>query len=101
MSDQIYVDKRHYDALLTAYGNLKIENRNLQAALDELSSRVLQFDDRVLEDIHQFDLAGVHSLDQERAYLIGSFNTLLAMKYNIEELEEKHHVQNRSQQNSL
>lgn len=88
MSDTCYVDKKHYDALFAAFSSAKAENASLKKALTDLKTKTLQFDDRVLEDIHRFD-----SLQEENAYLIGSFNTLLAMRYNIEELEEKYNVQ--------
>lgn len=87
MSDQCYVDKKHYDNLFSAFSSTKVENTNFKKAFKELKEKTLQFDDRVLEDIHRFD-----SLQEENAYLIGSFNTLLAMRFNIEELEEKYNV---------
>lgn len=88
MSNTCYVDKKHYDALLSAFGRLKIESDNIKKAWNDLRIKSAQFDDRVLEDIHRFD-----SLAEENAYLIGSFNTLMAIRYDMEELEEKYNVE--------
>lgn len=87
MDNTCYVEKRHYDALLSAFGRLKVENANLRKAWTDLKTKTARFDDRVLDDIHRFD-----SLEEENAYLIGSFNTMLAVRYDMEELEEKYNV---------
>lgn len=88
MDNTCYVDKKHYDALLSAFGRLKVENNNLKKAWTDLRTKTAQFDDRVLDDIHRFD-----SLAEENAYLIGSFNTMLAVRYDMEELEETYDVE--------
>ena len=83
----LYVEKRRYDTLLRAYMCLKRENADLKKAWTDLKNKTAQFDDRVLEDIHRFD-----SLKEENAYLIGSFNTTMAVRWTIEELEGKRYV---------
>jgi predicted transcriptional regulator len=90
MDNTCYVEKRHYDALFAAFSNAKAENANLKKAWSDLKTKTAQFDDRVLDDIHRFN-----SLAEENAYLIGSFNTMLAIKYDMEELEEKFNAENR------
>lgn len=87
MTDTCYVEKKHYDALFSAFSKAKAENANLKKAWTDLKNKTAQFDDRVLEDIHRFD-----SLAEENAYLIGSFNTMLAVRYDMEELEETYNV---------
>ena len=81
---RLYIEKDRYDMLLRRFMCLKRENQNLKEAWNDLKSKTAQFDDRVLEDIHRFG-----SLEEENAYIIGSFNTMLAVKYDMEELEEK------------
>lgn len=83
----VYVDKKHYDSLLAAFARAKTENNRLKVAWKELDNRLQKFDDRVLEDIHRFD-----SLKEESAYMIGSFNTMIAMKYTLDELEGAYDV---------
>lgn len=85
MEEQVlYVSKDKYETLLRHFMNLKQENYEMKEAWKELKAKTAQFDDRVLEDIHRFG-----SLEEENAYIIGSFNTMLAVKYDMEELEEK------------
>lgn len=81
---RLYIEKDRYDMLLRRFMCLKRENQNLKEAWNDLKSKTAQFDDRVLEDIHRFG-----SLEEENAYIVGSFNTMLAVKYDMEELEEK------------
>lgn len=88
MDATCYVEKKHYDALFSAFSKAKAENANLKKAWTDLRTKTAQFDDRVLDDIHRFD-----SLAEENAYLIGSFNTMLAVRYDMEELEEKYNVE--------
>ena len=83
----LYVLKSKYDALLKAYMNAKDENERRKEAWRELSNIASKFDDTVLDDIHRFK-----SLEEENAYLIGSFKTLMAMKSKIETLEGKYNV---------
>ena len=83
-NDTIYVDKRHYDALLRSYSLVKKENQQLRKNWNDMKEKTGKFDDRVLEDIHRFD-----TLKEENAYLIGAFNSLVAIRYDIEDLEEK------------
>ena len=85
--DTCYVDKKRYDALFSAFSKAKAENASLKKAWTDLKTKTAQFDDRVLEDIHRFD-----SLAEENAYLIGSFNTMLAVRYDMEKLEETYNV---------
>ena len=82
-----YVEKRHYDALFSAFSKAKAENAALKKAWSEMRDRTAKFDDRVLDSIHRFD-----TLHEENAYIIGSFNTMLAVRYDMEELEEKYNV---------
>ena len=88
MESTCYVEKSHYDSLFRSYSHLKNMYANLENAWNDLKTKTAQFDDRVLEDIHRFD-----SLAEENAYLIGSFKTMLAVKYDMEELEEKYNVE--------
>lgn len=87
---RLYIEKDRYDTLLRRFMCLKRENQNLKEAWNDLKSKTAQFDDRVLEDVHRFG-----SLEEENAYIIGSFNTMLAVKYDMEELEEKFNAENR------
>lgn len=88
MEEQVlYVSKARYDTLLRKFMCLKRENYEMKEAWKELQSKTARFDDRVLEDIHRFG-----SLEEENAYIIGSFSTMLAVKYDMEELEEKCYV---------
>lgn len=87
MNDKVYIEKRHYDALLSAFGKLKLENAKLKDIVGTLKEKTQTYDDRVLDDIHQF--SGEHKLDEERAYLIGAFNAMTAFRYDIEKMEEK------------
>ena len=96
MSDTIYVDKKHYDALLKAYGREKTQNIELTKRLDIFRQMINQFNDRVLEDIHRFK-----TLEEESAYLTGAYNTLLALRYNLEDLEVIQNVQAHLKQNPL
>lgn len=84
---RLYIEKARYDTLLRKFMCLKRENHDLKEAWNDLKTKTAQFDDRVLEDIHRFG-----SLEEENAYIIGSFNTMLAVKYDMEELEEKCYV---------
>ena len=88
MEEQVlYVSKAKYETLLRHFMCLKQQNYEMKEAWNALRSKTVQFDDRVLEDIHRFN-----SLEEENAYIIGSFNTMLAIKYDMEELEEKCYV---------
>lgn len=87
-ADTCYVNKKHFYAVLASFEKMKTERDNLKKAWTDLKTKTAQFDDRVLEDIHRFD-----SLEEENAYLIGSFNTMLAIRYDMEELEEKYNVE--------
>ena len=88
MSNDCYVEKCHYDALFSAFSKAKAENASLKKAWTDLRTKTAQFDDRVLEDIHRFD-----TLSEENAYLIGSFHTMMAFRWSMEELEEKYNVE--------
>lgn len=90
MSDTCYVEKERYDMLFAAYAKAESQLADLKKAWNDLRSKTAQFDDRVLDDIHRFG-----SLEEESAYLIGSFNTMLAFKYDMEELEETFNAENR------
>lgn len=93
MSDRVYVDKEHYDALLRVFGKVKTENATLRDMLRVILEKTTTYDDRVLEDIHQFTSPdGTHQLNEEKAYLIGAFNAMTAIRYNLEEMEAMFHV---------
>lgn len=79
-----YVEKKYYDTLFSAFAKAKAENLKLKKAWDELKTKTAQFDDSVLDDIHRFN-----SLAEENAYIVGSFNTMMAVRHDMEELEGK------------
>lgn len=88
MEEQVlYVSKARYDTLLRKFMCLKRENYEMKEAWKELKNRTEHLDDRVLDDLHQFD-----TLNEEIAYIMGAFNSNKASKWNMEELEEKCYV---------
>ena len=78
----LYVEKARYDTLLRQFMCVKRDNQKLQEAWDELKRRTKRMDERVLEDIYQFE-----TLEEEKAYLIGAFNSKKAIQWDMEELE--------------
>lgn len=94
---ELYISKARYDTLLRQFMCLKRENHDLKdvaiaykEAWKELKNRTKHMDDRVIDDICQFD-----TLEEEKAYLIGAFNSRKATEWDMEELEEKCYVANR------
>ena len=85
-----YISKSRYDTLLRQFMCLKRENHDLKEAWKELKKRTKHMDERVIDDICQFD-----TLEEEKAYLIGAFNSRKATEWDMEELEEKCYVANR------
>ena len=91
MEEQVlYVSKARYDTLLRKFMCLKRENYEMKEAWKELKNRTEHIDERVLDDLHQFD-----TLNEEIAYIIGAFNSKKASKWDMEELEEKFNAENR------
>lgn len=85
-NDPVYVDKRHYDALLRKFLCNKRELAELNASWTILKTKLKSIDDRVLDDIHKYDL------QQASAYIDGVINTLIALGWDIEKMEEKRYV---------
>lgn len=91
MEEQVlYVSKARYDTLLRKFMCLKRENYEMKEAWKELKKRTKHMDERVIDDIYQFD-----TLEEEKAYLIGAFNSKKATEWDMEELEEKCYVADR------
>lgn len=88
---KLYIDKAKYDLLLRNYMCLKRENHDLKNAMTELKRRSKRIDGRVIDDIFQFE-----TLEEEKAYLIGAFNSKKATEWDIEELEGKCYAANRN-----
>ena len=84
---RLYIEKSRYDTLLRKFMCLKRENHDLKEAWKELKKRTKHMDERVIDDIYQFD-----TLEEEKAYLIGAFNSKKATEWDMEELEEKCYV---------
>ena len=97
MSDPIYVDKRHYDALLKKHMEILGERNELKLDWDQLAEAIGDVDDSICIKMHQY----WGSLEEERAYMDGVFDTLLFVQKTMKELEEKRYVSPRSKQNPL
>ena len=97
MSDPIYVDKRHYDALLKKHMEILGERHELLVDWDQLTEAVSDVDPVILKKMHQY----WGSIDNERAYMDGVFDTLTHIQKTMKELEEKRYVSPRSKQNPL
>ena len=85
---KLYVSKDRYDTLLRQFMRLKHENHEMRKAWTELKRRAKRIDDRVLDDIYQFE-----TLEEEKAYLIGAFNAKKATEWDMEELEDNCYVE--------
>lgn len=83
----LYVEKARYDILLRRFMCLKRENHDLKESWKELKFKTHRIDQRVLDDIYQFE-----TLEEEKAYLIGAFNSKKATEWDIEDLEGKCYV---------
>lgn len=86
----LYVSKAKYDILLRNFMCLKRKNYEMKEAWKELKKRAKHMDERVIDDIYKFD-----TLEEEKAYLIGAFNSKKAVEWDMEELEEKFNAENR------
>ena len=85
---KLYVGKDRYDTLLRQFMHLKHENNQMREAWTELKRRTKRIDDRVLDDVYQFE-----TLEEEKAYLIGAFNAKKAIEWDMEELEVNCHAE--------
>lgn len=91
MSDPIYVDKRHYDALLKKHLEILDERQEMRLDWELLTEAVSDVDPEILNKMHQY----WGSLENERAYMDGVFDTLTHIQNTMKELEEKFNAENR------
>lgn len=91
MSDPIYVDKRHYDALLKKHLEILDERQEMRLDWELLTEAVSDVDPKILNKMHQY----WGSIENERAYMDGVFDTLTHIQNTMKELEEKFNAKNR------
>ena len=91
MSDPIYVEKRHYDALLKKHFEVLDECLDRRVNWDLLTEAVSDVDPDILKKMHQY----WGSIENERAYMDGVFDTLTHIQNTMKELEEKFNAENR------
>lgn len=94
MSDQIYVDKRHYDALLKKYLEILDERQEMRVNWDLLTEAVSDVDLDILKKMHQYYFG---SIENERAYMNGVFDTLTHVQNTMKEMEGNINAENRKQ----
>ena len=83
----VYVDKRHYDTLLRAYGCLKRENADLKKSWETLKENTENYGDQLLLKINEFDQPL-----SEMYEMIGKYNVTLLIRHDIKKLEENRYV---------
>lgn len=89
MSDKLYVEKTRYDALLSAYGKVKLENEALREFIDAVKTKTETPGDDVVKDIlRRFMPRSAIDQEPEVIYMIGAFTAMAVLKNGIDELEE-------------
>lgn len=90
MSDPIYVDKRHYDALLKKHLEILHERQEMRLDWELLTEAVSDVDPEILNKMHQY----WGSLENERAYMDGVFDTLTHIQNTMKEMEGNINAEN-------
>lgn len=89
MSDKLYVEKTRYDALLSAFGKVKLENESLHEFVDAVKAKTEALDGDFIKDIRRFmPNSATNQPEQEVMYTIGAFTAMAVLKNSIDELEE-------------